>query len=267
MKDNRSKLQIKLAAAKKLFMWHYLNRPLNLVLLTEFPKSGGSWFGQMLSDASNLPFPRNISPKLEESILHGHHLHHKDFGKVIAVMRDGRDVMVSAYYHFLFDNDRNSSYGVIENRKRLNFRDYNDIRTNLPQFIDFMFTVYGKERFHITWSEAVNSFYDNPDVCIIKYEYLLENAPAELEKALNFLGLPEKPEPILKQIVENYSFNSQSKRKPGQENNKSFLRKGIAGDWENNFSREASLVFEKFAGKELIKAGYEKDNSWLEKEI
>jgi hypothetical protein len=41
------------------------------------------------------------------------------------------------------------------------------------------------------------------------------------------------------------------------------LRKGIAGDWKNNFSEEAKQVFHAYAGSELIKMGYEKDDSWV----
>jgi len=43
------------------------------------------------------------------------------------------------------------------------------------------------------------------------------------------------------------------------------LRKGVAGDWRNHFSKDAKQVFNKLAGKELIKLGYEIDESWIEK--
>ena len=75
------------------------------------------------------------------------------------------------------------------------------------------------------------------------------------------------PEARLKTIVENYSFKKISQRKPGEENKKSFLRKGIAGDWKNNFSEEACDVFKKYAGEELILMGYEKDLNWTNKLI
>ena len=59
-------------------------------------------------------------------------------------------------------------------------------------------------------------------------------------------------------------FKNKAGRNPGDENKLSFLRKGIAGDWKNYFSKEANQVFNKFAGKELIKLGYEIDDSWID---
>ena len=55
-----------------------------------------------------------------------------------------------------------------------------------------------------------------------------------------------------------------AKRNPGEENKHSFLRKGVAGDWKNHFSKEARQVFNKFAGRELIKLGYEVDVDIIE---
>ncbi|MDZ7775706.1 MAG: sulfotransferase domain-containing protein [Bacteroidales bacterium] len=65
----------------------------------------------------------------------------------------------------------------------------------------------------------------------------------------------------LNQIIKKYSFNEQ--KKSLKNNDKSFLRKGISGDWKNYFSKEACKVFNDFAGKELIKWNYEKDSSWI----
>ncbi len=66
-----------------------------------------------------------------------------------------------------------------------------------------------------------------------------------------------------KDLVHKYSFEQQSKRKVGEENQNSFLRKGIIGDWKNVFTQEAKELFDSYAGCALIKLGYEKDNSWV----
>lgn len=263
MKDNRLKLEIKIDGAKRLFMWHFLNKKLDLILLSEFPKSGGSWFGQLLSETLNIPFPRNISPKFERCILHGHHLYHSNFNKVVTVLRDGRDTMVSSYYHFLFENDKNPNYAVKEWRKQLQFKDYDDIKTNLPVFIQFMFEKYKSTFKRTTWSSFVNSYVDNPYAIVVRYEDLLISPVSELIRVIGFLGYPSQDQNKIKLIVEKYSFSNQTKRKQGEENRNSFLRKGIAGDWKNHFSLEACLTFDKYAGKELIKAGYEKNHDWI----
>lgn len=266
MKDTRSRFEIRVAAAKRLVMWHFFRNPLKLVLVSEFPKSGGSWFCQLLADAIELPFPRNISPKLEASIMHGHHLYNNRFGKTIGVLRDGRDVMISAYYHFLFENDRNPVHSIQHHRSKLNFTDYDDIEKNLPAFIEYMFTGFAEGRFHFNWSEFVNTYCNNENVHIVKYENLLKQAPFELEKVIQFLDLKTKERKVLEEIVEKYSFKNQSKRKPGEENKKSFLRKGIAGDWKNYFTEKAAEVFNELAGDQLIIAGYESDKNWFKKQ-
>jgi hypothetical protein len=67
----------------------------------------------------------------------------------------------------------------------------------------------------------------------------------------------------LKEVSEKYSFKNQARRDPGEEKKSSFLRKGIAGDWRNYFNKETRAVFQEYAGKELIRLGYEKDDSWV----
>ena len=66
-------------------------------------------------------------------------------------------------------------------------------------------------------------------------------------------------------IVEDYSFAKTSGRKPNTEDKSSFLRKGIAGDWKNHFTREAAEVFDRYCGDALIAAGYEPDRTWIER--
>ncbi|HHH53155.1 MAG TPA: hypothetical protein ENK91_05820, partial [Bacteroidetes bacterium] len=259
----RSHLQIKIAGVKRMFMWHFLNKPLGLILVSEFPKSGGSWFCNMLSEATNVPFPRNVSPKFSKSVMHGHFLYHKNFNKVVCVMRDGRDIMVSAYFHFLFEHNINPSFSVKIWRDRLPFEDYNDIEKNLPEFIRYMFTKYKFGGKYVSWSKFVHDYNENPNCHIVKYEDLLKAPEDELQKTIDFLGLPiVNPEKLAK-IVENYSFKKLTNRKPGEEDTKSFIRKGIAGDWKNKFSLEAKKTFAEYAGDELIAMGYEKDNSWV----
>jgi DNA gyrase/topoisomerase IV subunit B len=67
---------------------------------------------------------------------------------------------------------------------------------------------------------------------------------------------------IIQKVVSKYSFENQTKRKPGEENTNSFLRKGVSGDWKNYFNEEAKDIFKRHAGDLLIKLGYEKDLNW-----
>ena len=263
MRDTRSKLSIKIDALQRLVMWYILSGVVPLYLVTEYPKSGGSWFAQMLSAYLGVPFPRNRRPsRLEPCVLHGHHLYSPHFQNVFCIVRDGRDVMVSAYYHTLFHNDRNPPWAVEKRRSKMPFDDYENVKKNLPAFIDYMFTKANRGLFHFRWDEFILSWIDK-DVPIIRYESMLENAADALYTAIETVTKEEPDIERLHQIAHQFSFENIAKRKPGEENSRSFLRKGIAGDWRNKFTREACEVFDHYAGDVLILLGYEENRDWV----
>lgn len=257
-------LKTKLEGFTRLLMVTCLSRTFPLYIVTEYPKSGGSWVSQMLSDYLNVPFPRNEFPELRSSIMHGHYLYFPTMRNVFVVLRDGRDIMVSYYYHCLFKNERFNTRLVEITRRDLPFDDYDDIKNNLPLFIKYLFTYKRHSKF--TWSTFVQNWISK-DVAFVRYENLLRNPIEDLSKAIYKVCKVEPDESRLRQIAEKYSFKNLAKRNPGEENKESFLRKGIAGDWENHFSKEAKQLFNEFAGKELIELGYEVDDSWVEREV
>jgi len=179
---------------------------------------------------------------------------------VFVVLRDGRDVMVSSYFHSFFKNELFNHTLVEKMRRKLPFNDYNDVKNNLPQFIEYKFTKKRPPRF--TWSEFVESWLDK-DVVFVKYENLLKNPVIEIVKALEMISDQKPDYNRIKQIVDNYSFQTLAKRNRGTENRSSFMRKGIAGDWKNYFNKEARGLFNYYAGDQLIKLVYEKDESWV----
>jgi sulfotransferase family protein len=63
------------------------------------------------------------------------------------------------------------------------------------------------------------------------------------------------------------SSHSSASLGAGEENKRSFLRKGVVGDWRNQFSLEAREVFDRYAGEELILLGYEKDRKWVREAV
>ena len=248
-------------------MWHNFSGKLPLYLVPEYPKSGGTWFSQMLSDCLELPFPRNSTPApFETSVLSGHHMYSPNFKNVTVVIRDGRDTTVSAYYYMLFKNEINKQFGVDYYRKKLRFKNYDDIQGNMPRFIEFLFDEHPKRRFHFSWSQFIDSWLVH-DFPVVRYEDLLVRAADILVDVTGKLtGNPIELERA-EAIVEKYSFKKMSGRKQGQENKTSFVRKGIAGDWKNHFTQESRQVFDHYAGKQLISAGYEPDSGWVDQPV
>lgn len=259
MKTLKNKLEI----AIRYFMVYNLSSYFPLYIVNEHPKSGGTWVGQMLGQALELPFPRNQFPLLRSSIMHGHYLKSQGMKNTIVVWRDGRDVMVSWYHHCLLKNDsgRNSSH-VDACRQIIRFADYNNIQENLPAFIEYCFT-QKQHSLRFSWVDFVRSWYNHSEAVHVKYEALRQNNIGELQRIVKELTGRELTQEKATKIVEELSFAKQSGREPGQENKNSFLRKGIVGDWRNHFSQKACQVFDHFAGKELILLGYESDITWI----
>lgn len=249
--------------AYRQFLWRYTKNP-EIIKITEFPKAGGTWLGNLIAGVTNIPFPRNRIPETGPKILHGHYCFQKGFGKTIAHVRDGRDIMVSAYYHFLFENEHYNKNAVKRTNEHLQLEDKHDIKKNLPAFIEYMFTVYPKRFAHFSWAEFVKSIVDQPQVLITRYEDLLTTPLDTLKGVIDFLDLEKVTDQHIQQVIDQYSFRKQTNRKPGEENKNSFLRKGIAGDWKNNFTPKAAEVFHHFAGKELIALNYESNPDWIQ---
>lgn len=258
-----NRFQVYSRAAKRLLMLNTMSGRLPLYLVTEFPKSGGTWTCQMLATYLELPFPRNNeAAKFEKSLLLMTQLYKPQFQNVTVAFRDGRDIMVSAYHHFLFRNKHNVEFGVQRTRRLVPCEDYNDVMANMPKFIDYMFGWFADRRFHYSWSQFIDSWIDR-DAQIVKYEQLLDDPHAHMKRALMALGQDVDDERLAK-VIEQYSFKNVTGRKQGEEAKNTFARKGISGDWKNNFSVAACERFHKYAGEHLIKAGYESDDSWIE---
>ena len=252
---------IKLQSIQRYFMVKLLSGVLPLFIVNEYPKSGGTWVGQLLGGLLGLPFPRNQFRKFQSSIIHGHFFSPRGIKNVVIVWRDGRDVMVSWYYHCLFPNEYGTKPFVERVRRQVPFTDYENIQKNLPAFIEYSFTKQFYPRFN--WAEFVRRWHGLLGVVYVRYEDLHSDPVGQLRKIAH--QLTEETAPIKKtqQVVEKFSFARQKKMNQNK-GCRSFLRKGIVNDWKNTFSPEAREGFNHFAGEELILLDYEKDTRWVD---
>ncbi len=235
------------------------------IVLTEYPKSGGTWMSQMLSAALEIPYPRNRLPHLRRQILHGCYRRVSPNVKTIVQWRDGRDTMVSFYYHLMFEKPITSakySQAVIQ---KLHVKDVYDVETYLPRFIEWAFEG-GYPGY--SWSDFVSIWHEKPGHIETSYEGISRDPKGELAKILEFLGVSILGDDhSIDETIQEYSFENQARRKPGEEDVTQFVRKGIVGDWKGRFNREAREVFNHYAGAELIKLRYESDKSWIDEPI
>ncbi|NIA69147.1 sulfotransferase [Pelagibius litoralis] len=157
--------------------------------------------------------------------------------RIISTIRDGRDCYVSLWFHLYPEREPLAA----ENRA------------------DFLGRIKGHAA---TWRDTAAKFQkdaaDYPGRHFsLQYERMLEDTAREMTALFDWLGC-DTSEATIAEVVRRNSFQALSGgRNPGETDAKSFLRKGIAGDWKNHFDEECDTLYRDVAGEALAAAGYE----------
>ncbi|CAG12881.1 unnamed protein product, partial [Tetraodon nigroviridis] len=151
---------------------------------------------------------------------------HTSKAKVIYVMRNPKDVLVSSYY----------------------FHQMAAFLQDPGTFDEFLTTFLEGKVLFGKWTDHVKSWRhtDLGDrIMFITYEEMVQDLPAALRRLSEFLGC-NLSDQVIQKIAEHCSFKMMKKNPmsnfslvPSQymDSSKSpFLRKGVAGDWKNHFS-------------------------------
>lgn len=226
------------------------------IFIAGFPKSGNTWMqgivgGLLLDSTSELLTMKLINEIIPDvhvkkyykrffnsMVFKTHDLPKPEYKKVIHLVRDGRDVMVS-YYNM----GKNKS-------------------------IEFPFSlkdmvIDGKGLYPSKWNQHTKEWIKNPfnaEIMLLKYEDLREFPLREMRRISEFIGL-ELSDTRLMAIYDNNGINNVRSRvaKFGMDNdhtwkNKpitSFFRKGEVGNFENEMSIELINYFNSEAKDEL----------------
>lgn len=224
-----------------------------------YPKSGNTWFQNIIAGIVYGINPELVPDSLTQEIipdLHRkkffkriqtpmffktHNLPRCEYRKVIYLLRDGRDVMVS-YYHY-----NTAIYGK---------------SVSMNSMIVKMENI-----FPCQWHEHVEKWSKNPfgaQIILVKYEELLNKPLETLLKVSLFIGV-ERDEAQLMRVYEQCSFNKLQKReiKTGLDdsswpNDKLFFRRGKVGSHldDDEMSPENLQKFMHIAENTLRKNGY-----------
>jgi hypothetical protein len=162
--------------------------------------------------------------------------------RVVHIIRDGRDVALSAAHH-------SRNFGRM-NRGERTERDGS------------IFNETQIRKLAADWAARVGrTVNDGPRLfgdryAEVRYEGLLTHPEEEMERLLRFLGVASD-EWSVGRCVGSATFEKLSKgRTRGEEDPSSFFRKGVAGDWRDAFTDRDRRVFEREAGDLLTKLGY-----------
>jgi tetratricopeptide (TPR) repeat protein len=156
--------------------------------------------------------------------------------KFIHVIRDGRDVMVSAWFNNLRGNRDDT------------LRRWPDLHS----FIEFGAREWVAD---ITKARSFGMNYKDR-YYEVRYEDVHKDPDPVIRQILEFLGVGFSSDKI-DHCIHAGSFESLSHgRKRGQEDRDAFFRKGIIGDWKNHFTCEDTDLFMQHGGKLLEELGY-----------
>lgn len=237
--------------------------------VVEYPKCGGTWVCRMLAESLGLPFAEySRLPIAMPSVVHGHWRFNRRLNNTTYLMRDGRDVVVSFYFHFtrmVVNPNQKYPSVYIDRLKGLlgENADLQDIQTHLPAFIRYL--TEHPTGCRQSWQDHNNAWIDQPGIRYLKYEDLRTDCVETMKKHVYSLVGDEMNEDRIERAVDQFSMKRMTGRNPGEEDTGSFIRKGVVGDWKNHFTKEAGEVFDALAGNVLVRLGYEQDNSWVQR--
>jgi hypothetical protein len=241
------------------------------VVIVSYPKSGSTWLRFIIANLLNKTFPKSheevdflrmqlIVPEISldacrngadfavlssPRVMRSHALYNRRFPNVIYILRDPRDVLLSYYYHFQ------------------KFHHFDGT------LLDFLRSDVRK----VEWDEHVNSWiFQNPcldNLCVVRYEDMLNDTFVEVEKMLRFAGLSLTP-PDIHGAVEKSGFNRlrelEERKGLGYVDDPKkdirFIREGRKGAWQEGFGRAEKTYVKEKLGTILIRTGYESSFLW-----
>ena len=159
----------------------------------------------------------------------------------VILYRDLRDVCVSNY-HYINLTPWNSRYDTVS---KMSLSEYIDLfhETALADFC--------------TWIDLWDEKRDKDRSIMVRYEDMLKDPHQVLRKILDVYELPATEDRINDMVEKNTFARLSGGRQRGQEQKKSFFRKGKAGDWKNHFSKEQADKYLDMAGDWFVRHGYE----------
>jgi hypothetical protein len=231
-------------------------------VLNEYPKSGGSWIGEMFAAALGLAYPRDGNNTLQRSLIHGHFMSPFRLDNSIIVWRDGRDVLTSSYYYYTRKTANIHGYRsnrdlVAKTQRAMSAaagRQLNATDISFSAFLRMMLTtpVYPK----LTWPQFAKVWGGRPRCHHVKYEEFKKDAHGSLQRLVWAAARVRLPDDKTTDIVREHSFVLQAGRPEGAEDATSFFRKGVVGDWKNHFSPDDEDFFRETAGEAMQMLDY-----------
>ncbi|MGO4222722.1 sulfotransferase domain-containing protein [Lysobacter sp. TAF61] len=232
-----------------------LTRP---IVVSEFPKSGGSWIVSLLGaalqvpcrdlyvrpgfdlfDISSHPWYRDVeAPDFPvASVIKSQELPGStavDFDATfVHLVRDGRDVVTSKFF---FERDF-------------------CVKNGISASFDEAFGTYS-ERQAREWAAYVDAWKRQKDVPTIRYESFLADPVRSVGALVETLTGSSHRIEYLEAVVQRFARERFADSLASTFKYNTFVRRGVSGDWQNHFSNEVLAAFLAAAGQALEAFGY-----------
>jgi hypothetical protein len=232
------------------------------VMIVSYPRSGNTWVRFLLANLiADSQQPLDFV-EMEQFIPAIHNVQHWDrirtmppgrfikshmpydpaYKKVIYIVRDGRDVMVS-YYHFCTPYKFQGTF--LQYLQKQSYFWPCPWHTHVESWLDHM---------------------DNQSLLLVRYQDLLNGPAEQLRRITDFIALSTDEERIAR-AVRHSSFDSmqkmeEEKKVPRLLSDYKFFRKGLPGSWKDFFGPEHKDVFKPYANRVLLRLGYIESPDW-----
>lgn len=225
-----------------------------------YTKSGTNWIRNLIRQYYEIDLDAEKSNFYRKRV---HHLHrflpfpyYKK--KLVYMVRDGRDAIVSRYFSMV-NQPRQSKLKKDFTLHTKQIPTTDNIKELLPSFIEFLKTYHKSSLDYTTHlNRALNE-----NLFIIKYEDLQQDTEETLKKVIKHLTPNSQIDDCkVEDVVKFCSFEKSKKR---HETNRGFFRKdgGKSGTWKNYFSEESAKIFCEYANHILTHFNYEVDSNWV----
>jgi hypothetical protein len=251
------------AARWPLVVWRHRGISPADVFLVSYPRSGRTWLRLMLAEllkGGEVDFNEGYDvvpmvgshvqspPTLPHGgrLLVSHEPFHSVSGryqKVIHLVRDGRDVAVSAYYHYLRNGRITGTFDEF-----------------LPAYIEGKIGGYGSWESHVmSW---LNARLTSNHILLVRYEDLMDSPEEGLLEIADYLDLTVDRERISAAVRDNTAERMRTKEQTANvlpaasRSDIPFVREAKAGTWSKEFSASSLRSFERSNARALRALGY-----------